>query len=156
MKLYWIILFGFVISIPDVFTATTNDTCNPDDWILTNTTLNWTNNTKLITGNIAYNSCANCSVYAIRIEISDCVNRTTCYGQPMVGVDNVNCNSSNLSNSDLEACKIAQEVGTLEQQQEWITNANAQLGTQGLYTHVFCIDTSNASSDGDGSDKQGK
>jgi len=44
------------------------------------------------------------------ITINECKTRTMCTGEPIVSIKNVNCEAQNLSESDMNACKIGNVI----------------------------------------------
>lgn len=125
-------------------THTTFDSCDPEEWILTNTTLNWINNTKIISCNITYKEEDNSTIYRIRITVSNCRNRTICTGEPKIQIDNINCNSQNLSKSDMDVCKIANELGKFEREEQWLKLRYGFKNGELLSKMVFCINIEHA------------
>ncbi|EZA51294.1 hypothetical protein DMN91_010592 [Ooceraea biroi] len=159
MKLYWVILFGFAISIAAagvIINTETFDFCQPGSWILTNTTITWsndtngTNGTYQIVGNITFSQCLWCQIYTIHVIITGCKNQSACMTQPMGWVEQVDCNSENLTNSDLEACMIAQEVAKLEQERKYLIRRYGRLFAQAFFAYEFCIDLANINLNSDG------
>ncbi|XP_077264335.1 uncharacterized protein LOC143898625 isoform X2 [Temnothorax americanus] len=89
------------------FSRTTFTSCEPDEWVMTNTTLEWSNNTKMIMCNITYKEADNRIIYRIHIMIGGCKNLTACTEEPTIWVEDINCNAQNLTESDMDACIIA-------------------------------------------------
>ncbi|XP_071631433.1 uncharacterized protein [Temnothorax longispinosus] len=121
------------------FSRTTFTSCDPDEWVMTNTTLEWSNNTKMITCNITYKEADNRIIYRIHIMIGGCKNRTACTEEPTIWVEDINCNAQNLTESDMDACIIANELGKLEKQEEWLKLRYGLVDGEFLYKLMFCI-----------------
>ncbi|XP_018393634.1 PREDICTED: uncharacterized protein LOC108772577 [Cyphomyrmex costatus] len=116
--------------------------CNPDDWVITNITLKWENMNKSISFDTYFKE-LNGTIYRIHIEIScDDTTYTNCTTEPIVNIDNIDCNSENLSPPDMEVCKFANELGNLEKEKEFFSNRYDLFG-QTIYNMMFCIDLDN-------------
>ncbi|KAH0955112.1 hypothetical protein HN011_007788 [Eciton burchellii] len=142
MKSYWIFLFGFVasVAVAENITATTLEACSPGSWVLTNTTVILLNDTKEITSNIIISECENCPLYTIHILINGCQNNSNCTGDPLVWVNQVQCdNGENITDLDLDACKVAQEIGKAEKIKDWFNRYGPLYGPW-LYESKFCAD----------------
>ncbi|XP_011859758.1 PREDICTED: uncharacterized protein LOC105557189 [Vollenhovia emeryi] len=123
-------------------TRTTLESCNPNEWVMTNTTLKMGNNTKMITCDITYKEAGDPVIYTIHIVIDGCNNRTVCTGKPIIWLEDINCDAKNLTELDMNACKVADEFGNFEEQKEWL-KFRYGLVDDDLYKLVFCIHVDN-------------
>ncbi|XP_071563562.1 uncharacterized protein [Temnothorax nylanderi] len=130
------IVFGKAIDASKAARAGETSECDPDEWVATNTTVNYYNNTRIITSNI-YSEADNRTIYGIRIAIDDCEKHIICTDKPTISVEGINCNAQNLTESDMGACTVANELGELEKQNKWITQHYSQANI--LSDMMFCI-----------------
>ncbi|XP_011050117.1 PREDICTED: uncharacterized protein LOC105143461 [Acromyrmex echinatior] len=100
------------------FTQGTFNSCDPGQWIMTNTKFEWENNTKIISCNVTYKESNNSIIYRIHI-IMGCEDiNFNCTKEPIVWIDNIDCNSQNLSSPDMKICEIGDELVKWETEKE--------------------------------------
>ncbi|XP_036139640.1 uncharacterized protein LOC105832404 isoform X2 [Monomorium pharaonis] len=128
-----------------ISTHSTFGSCNPEEWIIMNITLQMINGTKMITCNITYKEADNSTgqVYRIHIMIDNYINRTVCTGEPTIWIDNINCNNQNHTESGMDVCKIANELGYMEKQTEWFQHRYGISSGDTRYNLIFCINIYN-------------
>ncbi|XP_018315088.1 uncharacterized protein [Mycetomoellerius zeteki] len=146
MKFSYVIFICSLVIVSAVtmieLTHSTFNSCNPGQWIMTNTKVDWKNKTKMISCNITYKELNNSKIYKIHIMM-DCEDiNSNCTNEPIVWVDNIDCNSQNLSLPVMDACKIGNELTKWQKQKELFedrygSNENIFLKA------VFCINIMN-------------
>ncbi|XP_012225552.1 uncharacterized protein [Linepithema humile] len=121
----------------EVIDETLTNDCKSNEWILTNTTIIWKNDTKHIYAGITYNKPGG-PIYKILITM-DCKNYTC--STPRIYVINIDCRPNkieDLPESDKYACMVAEEAGKREQEKEWLTNRYQLMGEK-LFDIIICI-----------------
>ncbi|XP_018045923.1 PREDICTED: uncharacterized protein LOC108685579 [Atta colombica] len=121
------------------FTRGTFESCDPDQWILTNTIFEWKNNMKIISCNVTYKEPNNShTIYRIHIIMGCEDTNSNCTKEPIMWIDNIDCNSQNLSQSDMDVCEIGNELGTWEKQKELLQYRYGKF-IGDLLSQMFCI-----------------
>jgi hypothetical protein len=124
-------------------TRTTFDECEPGEWIVTNTKIDWEGETKRIAIDITYSE--DSKIYTVHIIIDGCNNRANCTGEPQVWIDNVDCNENLPDSKDMDACRVADEVGRLEKEMEYFTKRYGRWFGNELFNWAVCINIQNIS-----------
>ncbi|XP_018375660.1 PREDICTED: uncharacterized protein LOC108769272 [Trachymyrmex cornetzi] len=144
MKFSYVIFICSLVTTSAVIDFTLNlkdsQVCDPGQWIITNTIIEWKNSTKMISCNITYNELNDSTIYRIHI-IMNCEDiNSNCTNEPIIWIDDIDCNDSqNLSLSDMDVCKISQELGKWERQKELFEYRYGYLFGDMLYRMILCI-----------------
>ncbi|XP_020284284.1 uncharacterized protein LOC109854986 isoform X1 [Pseudomyrmex gracilis] len=112
--------------------------CKSNEWVLTNTTLQWNNRTTYLNSSITYNKPGQ-PMYTIHITTSDCENLISCSGIPHVWVEGVDCNARNVSKTYSGICNDAKVAGNRELQKKWLISRYGMLIGNIYFILITCL-----------------